>query len=79
MTKLDGVVRREVTGEDGKQYIITLTADGIMMREKGRRTAFGPLSYSYLHTHAAIKTVNAQRAASTAPRKRKVSRSLISF
>jgi hypothetical protein len=61
VTRLSGVLRREVTGEDGKSYMITLTAEGITMREKGRRTTFGPLSYSWLHFRAVSGTVEAKR------------------
>lgn len=75
MTKLSGIVRREVTGPGGESFVITLTADGIMMREKGRRTAFGPLAYSFLHYTAVARTVIADRTKST--RAKRVSRSLI--
>jgi hypothetical protein len=75
MTKLTGVVRREVTGEDGRAYIITLTAEGLMLREKGRRTVYGPLAYPFLHYTAVARTVAAERT-STARRKH-VSRNLL--
>lgn len=77
MTKLSGVVKRAVTSPSGEEFIITLTADGIMMREKGRRVQFGPLPYSWLHFTAAARTVAAERNADRTSRKRKVSRSLI--
>lgn len=73
-TKLSGVLKRVVTGEDGKEYIITLTAEGIVMREKGRRIQFGPLGYPFLHYTAAARTVVAER---TSTRRKNVSRSLI--
>jgi hypothetical protein len=75
MTKLAGVLKREVTGMDGKTYIITLTAEGVMMREKNRRTQYGPLDYSFLHFKAAAQTVEAERVRSA--RRKNVSRSLI--
>jgi hypothetical protein len=75
MTKLAGVLKREVTGMDGKTYIITLTAEGVMMREKNRRTQYGPLDYSFLHFKAAAQTVEADRVRSA--RSKRVSRSLI--
>lgn len=73
-TKLSGVLKREVAGMDGKTYIITLTAEGVMMREKNRRTQYGPLDYSFLHFKAAAQTVEAERVRSS---RRRVSRSLI--
>lgn len=75
MTKLSGVVRRVVTDEAGKEYILTLTAEGIVMREKGRRTQFGPLSYSWLHFTAVARTVASERT--NTARRKQVSRSLI--
>lgn len=84
MTKLSGTLTRRVsvvigTNTDGTpitfDYIVTLTADGVMMREAGRRQTFGPLTYGYLHQTAAAKTVAAERT-NTARRKR-ISRSLI--
>lgn len=75
MTKLSGILRREVTGMDGKAYILTLTADGVMIREKNSRTTFGPLDYSFLHYRAAAQTVEADRVRSA--RSKRVSRSLI--
>ena len=38
------VVRVVPTRRDG-DLVITLTAEGIMVREKGRRTTYGPISY----------------------------------
>lgn len=74
MTKLTGVLRREVTGMDGKTYIITLTAEGIVMREKSRRTQYGPLDYGHLHFRAAAQTVEAERVRNV---RKRVTRSLI--
>ena len=50
-TKLkgDASLSREVIGNDGKSYRITLKEDGVYMREKGRRGDFGPLSYGYVY------------------------------
>lgn len=73
MTKLSGVVKREVVDATGAAFILTLTADGVMMREKGRRTQYGPLPYSWLHFTAVARTVDSERRNT----KRKVSRSLI--
>lgn len=75
MTKLTGVVKRSVTGPNGEEFIITLTAEGIVIREKGRRTTYGPLAYSFLHYTAVARTVAAERI--TTARRKQVSRSLI--
>lgn len=77
MTKLSGIVRREVVGEDGKLYVITLTAEGITMREKGRRTTFGPLSYAWLHFRAVSGQVEAERR--SIGRAKRVSRNLLTL
>jgi hypothetical protein len=52
-TKLTKPVRREIAAENGMTLIIELTPAGIMIKEKGRRTAYGPLSYAALHIRGA--------------------------
>lgn len=47
-------VVREVGG-----YIVTLTPEGIYLREKGRRLTLGPKSYGALWTRLGWETANA--------------------
>lgn len=42
------VAAQRVTRELGK-YLVTLTIDGLVIREKGRRLEVGPLSYEILY------------------------------
>jgi Lon protease-like protein len=49
MTRLTKVVRRIVRAGDGRELVVTLGADGVRVRELGRRTEYGPLSYAWLH------------------------------
>jgi hypothetical protein len=66
-----------VTREVGK-YLVTLTVDGLVIREKGRRLEVGPLSYEILYQDSL------QRQAGLAPVKartgsaKRVSRGLLS-
>ena len=66
-----------VTREVGK-YLVTLTVDGLVIREKGRRLDVGPLSYEILYQDSL------QRQAGLAPVKartgssKRVSRGLLS-
>lgn len=77
-TKLKGnaSITREVTGNDGVVYLITLREDGVYMREKRHRGEFGPLSYGYVYLQlgkqAAIERIST-------PKQRKVSRGLLSI
>lgn len=74
-TKLAKRVERETP--DGK-YVVTLTVEGIMLREKGRRLAVGPLDYEVLYLQGVRAKV--QRDQEQRPKRRKkVSRGLLSF
>jgi hypothetical protein len=53
MTRLDKKVRREANGGSYGPIIITLAPEGIYTREKGRRTTYGPISLSSIHTQGA--------------------------
>lgn len=45
---------RQVRGANsGREYIIELTSAGVLIREKGRRTTLGPVSYDALFSLAA--------------------------
>lgn len=85
-TKLkgDATLSREVIGNDGKVYRVTLAADGIYMREKGRRGDFGPLSYGYVYLQlgkqAAIEKISgAASVTRNTARKRSVTRGLLTI
>jgi hypothetical protein len=54
MTRLTRNVKREVAGSlTGERLIVMLTADGVTIREKGRRTSYGPLPYGWLYLQGA--------------------------
>ena len=61
----DVVAAQRVTREVGK-YLVTLTIDGLVIREKGRRLEVGPLSYEVLYNDAV------QRQAGLSPIKARV-------
>ena len=50
MTRLYKKVARETQAGSYGSVIVTLAPEGIYTREKGRRTTYGPVSFSYLHT-----------------------------
>lgn len=61
MTKLQRAakVAREVdTGRFG-DVIVTMREEGLYLRQKGRRTQYGPLSWAGLYVQAAEKTARA--------------------
>lgn len=70
--KIPRLVRR-LTEDD---LIVTLTPDGVMLREKGRRTQYGPLPYGWLKLRAAERMAEQRRAARAGARqiRRKVRR-----
>jgi len=76
-TKLSSKVVREVESKDGRTFIVTLSPEGLYMREKRRRGDFGPLDYGYLYlkagTLAAVEKMTEKRS-----RPKKVSRGLLS-
>ena len=52
-TRLHKPVARVVPTRRDGDLVITLTVEGIMVREKGRRTSYGPVSYGKLLLDAA--------------------------
>lgn len=59
MTQLTGNkrIRREVFSNTiSRALIVTLASDGVYVREKGRRTTYGPISYGVLLQKAAAVT-----------------------
>jgi hypothetical protein len=54
VTRLTRNVKREVAGTlHGERLVIMLTGDGVTIREKGRRTTYGPLPYGWLYLQGA--------------------------
>ena len=45
MTRLTRKLRREVSDLRRGDLVITLAEEGIFMRQKGKRTTYGPISY----------------------------------
>jgi len=76
MTKLSKPVSREVTGLDGKPMIATLTAEGLLLREKGKRKAF-LMPYDYAYARAAMLEADRIRAHGGTKRRPKVKRGLL--
>lgn len=72
---------KKITRIDARtNIVITLTTEGIYTREKGRRTTYGPYTYGSLHLRCAEVNVAAtlrQKAEGKAPRRRRVSRGLL--
>ena len=54
--------------------VVSLTPEGLTMRQKGKRTTYGPLSYEWLHLQGAKLTAT-QHIRQT--RRRHVSRGLL--
>ncbi len=50
MTHLRKNVARETNAGSYGPIIVTLSPEGIYTREKGRRTSYGPVSFSHIHT-----------------------------
>lgn len=70
MTKWTKNVSREIETAAGRKLIVTLGAEGVLFREKGRRKSFlCPYPLGFMH---------AVRLAVARPAKKRVSRSLLS-
>ncbi len=69
--KLPHPVRR-LTEDD---LVVSLTPEGVTIREKGRRTVYGPLPYGWLRLKAAERMAEQRRAERA--KKRKVKRGLM--
>jgi len=62
-TALTKPVSRVVSTRDGLDLVITLTQLGVLVREKGRRTEYGPLPYGSLRLRAAEITAQVTMSA----------------
>lgn len=71
------VPAQTVTREIGK-YLVTLTVEGLVIREKGRRLDVGPLSYEILYTDALQRQAGLSPIKARTGSTRKVSRGLLS-
>lgn len=76
-TKLTGskIVRREVQGTMSERLIVALTSAGVTVREKGRRTTYGPLPYAWLYLQGAKMMAEARMKEKRAGRKFRAKRS----
>jgi hypothetical protein len=75
-------VTREVPSlTSDKEYIATMTPAGILIREKGRRTSYGPLSWDLIFLKAAQASVlggsGGNNEDDKPKRRKRVSRSLL--
>jgi len=73
----DLVPAQTVTREIGK-YLVTLTIEGLVIREKGRRLDVGPLSYEVLYTDALQRQAGFSPIKARTGSTKKVSRGLLS-
>jgi hypothetical protein len=72
-TRLRSNVAREVRSPDGREMIVILAPSGVLIREKGKRTTYGPISYGAVFSLGAKQEAEAQRR----ERKPRVRRSVI--
>jgi hypothetical protein len=87
MTRVDdSPVTREVRVQEGNRwvsYVARFTGEGIYMREKGKRTEYGPVSYGAVLSKGVWSKAHDNMMASEAAksngntRRKRVSRSLI--
>lgn len=66
MTALTRPVRRSVTAPRSGNLVVEITAEGLRLREKGRRTWFGPAPWGALYVALARMEADARRAAKAA-------------
>lgn len=66
-TRLERPVTRVVQSHKHGELVVTMTAEGLVIREKGRRTKYLCPSYGELYQRAVLAEVEARRQ----PRKRK--------
>jgi hypothetical protein len=68
---------QRVTREIGK-YLVTLTVDGLVIREKGRRLDVGPLSYEILYNDSLQRQAGLMPIKARSGSAKRVSRGLLS-
>ena len=75
MTHLYKKVAREAQAGSYGQVIVTLAPEGIYTREKGRRTTYGPITFSHIHTLGAhIRAIEVKKERLTARKARRDAR-----
>ena len=74
MTKATKPVAREVTSRHGP-LVVTITSAGVLIRMKGKRTVYGPITYEQLFSIGA-KLAASAAVADTKPRRARRSSSL---
>lgn len=74
MTKLSKDLDREIDG-----YIVRISPQGLLIREKGRRKWFGPLPYGHLFIQAVRAEVHLPGPSKPRTQGRAVSRGLLSI
>ena len=77
LSALANAVSREVV-IDGRPHVATITAAGVVLREKGRTTSYGPVSWGHILLDGArIMAEETRRAKATRRTVRHVSRSVL--
>ena len=56
-------IRDMIRQVPANRLVVRITPEGIEIREKGRRTWFGPISWPQLHLEIVRRTVDARRRA----------------
>ena len=75
MTSLTKKVRREAQGGSYGPIIVTLAPEGIYTREKGRRTQYGPITFSRIHTLGAdMRALEIKREKAKARKERRAAK-----
>jgi hypothetical protein len=75
MTSLEKKVRRETNAGSYGRIIVTLAPEGIYTREKGRRTTYGPIAFSSIHTLGAhMRAVQVKKDRTAARKARRAAR-----
>lgn len=67
-TRLQRPVKRVVPTRRDGELVITLTSEGVMVRQKGRRTSYGPIPYGKLLLDGARMYIAAEKQRKAAAR-----------
>lgn len=51
-----------IVNVDGREYVATFAAAGVFLREKGKRTTYGPVPYSHIFMAGARMMANENMA-----------------
>jgi hypothetical protein len=76
MTELTKPVTRRVrfkpSGYSARELIVRIAPEGLYLREAGRRTWYGPMSWNSLHVRAAELSVEPTRRQAAVARRRRL-------